>query len=78
MYENCSGALADAIKTNTTQTRLDLTFNNLGAAGAAALADALKTNTILTHLYFTLNNLGDAGAAALAKRVMRLKQTLLC
>ena len=34
--------LADAIKTNVTLTRLDLPFNNLGAAGAAALAERLK------------------------------------
>ena len=38
-------ALAEALRTKTTLTLLDLPFNDLNAAGAAALAEGLKTNT---------------------------------
>ena len=58
--------LAEALKTNTTLTKLDLSVNNFGAEGVAALAAALRTNTTLTKLDLSVNNLGAEGVAALA------------
>ena len=42
--------LADALKSNTTLTKLDLSHNRINDAGAAGLAEALKSNTKLTEL----------------------------
>ena len=58
--------LAAVLETNTTLTKLDLSWNNLGPAGAESLATALKTNTTLTNLKLSDNNLGPAGAESLA------------
>ena len=58
--------LAAVLETNTTLTKLDLSWNNLGPAGAESLATALKTNTTLTNLDLSDNNLGPAGAESLA------------
>jgi ubiquinone biosynthesis protein UbiJ len=61
-------ALADALRTNTTLTQLDLRSSNIGvdlssnlisAAGAQALADALRTHATLTKLNLSSNYLGD-------------------
>ena len=61
--------LAEAIKVNTSLTRLKLFGSDIGDAGAASLAEALKVNTTLTQLYLMKNNIGDAGAASLAEAI---------
>jgi hypothetical protein len=59
-------ALAEALRTNTSLTTLELYNNQIGDAGAVALAEALRTNTSLTTLNLSGNQIGDAGAVALA------------
>ena len=54
--------LCDALTTNTTLTSLNVSHNEIGAAGAQALA----TNTTLTSLNVSQNRIGAAGARALA------------
>ena len=51
-------ALAEALKTNTKLTELNLYSNSIGAWGAWYLAEALKTNTKLTKLseYFHVDS----------------------
>ena len=66
-----AAALAEALKTNTTLTRLRLSRNNLNAAGAAVLAEALKKNTTLTRLRLSRNNLNAPGGAALAEALKK-------
>ncbi|KAF9536772.1 hypothetical protein EC957_009735, partial [Mortierella hygrophila] len=61
------GILADALKTNSTLTTLDLRGNSIGSDGAKALAEALKTNSILTTLDLGGNSIGSDGAKALAE-----------
>ena len=42
--------LAEALKTNTTLTEINLGDNSIGGEGAKAIAEALKTNTTLTQI----------------------------
>merc|ERR1711935_883257 len=58
---------AEALKTNTAVTTLDLHGNSIGDAGAAAIAEALKTNTAVASLSLGQNNIGDTGVAAIAE-----------
>ena len=64
--DNQTALLATALQTNHSLTSLDLSSNEVGAAGASALANALQNNQSLTYLYFHYNQVGDAGASALA------------
>lgn len=64
-------ALADALKTNTSVTLLDLSYNSITAEGAKALADALIDNKTLHTLKFACCNIGEAGAMALANALKR-------
>ena len=68
-------ALAEALKTNTSVTLIDLGENKIGAAGAKALAQALKTNTSVTKIYLGKNEIGDAGAQVLAE-ALKINTTL--
>jgi len=61
-----TAALAEALKTNTTVTKVDLSGNEIGDSGVVALVDALKTNTTVTEIKLWKNKIGDSGAVALA------------
>jgi hypothetical protein len=55
---------------DTNITKLDLTNNCIGDAGATALADAIKQEgNKITDLYLNNNNIGDAGTKALADAI---------
>jgi hypothetical protein len=60
-------ALAQALASNRTLTKLDVSYNEIGDDGCTALADALKVNTALTHVNFRNNHFCYAGAKALAE-----------
>ena len=49
--------------------RLNLTFNQLGDAGAEAIAAMLRTNRSLTYLSLQRNPISDAGKKALEEAV---------
>ena len=70
-----AASLAEAMKVNTTLTRLELTDDNIGGAGAASFAEAIKVNTTLTQLDLSNDNIGDAGIASLAE-AMKVNTTL--
>jgi len=59
--------LAEALKTNSTLTTLDLYGHSIRNARAKALAEALKTNSALTTLNLQENLIGSDGAKALAE-----------
>ncbi|KAG0293597.1 hypothetical protein BGZ98_002110, partial [Dissophora globulifera] len=59
------GLLAEALKTNSTLTKLDLWDNSIRDNGAQALSEALKINSTLTTLNLRNNSIGDNGAQAL-------------
>ena len=59
---SCVITLAEALQSNRTLQRLDLSENEIGYLGAAALAQALKKNQTLTHLQLSGNKIGDSGA----------------
>ena len=59
-------ALAEALKKNTTVTKLDICHNRIESAGAKALAEALKENNSLVELHLDENNIGPNGAKDLA------------
>jgi hypothetical protein len=61
------GILAEALKTNSTLTTLNLYKSSIGSDGAKALAEALKTNSTLTTLDLQRSSIGDDGAKALAE-----------
>ncbi|KAF9112498.1 hypothetical protein BGX30_007266, partial [Mortierella sp. GBA39] len=61
------GILAEALKTNSTLTTMDLQYNSIGLDGAKALAEALRTNSTLTTLKLYGNSIGSDGAMALSK-----------
>jgi hypothetical protein len=58
--------LAEALKTNTSVTKINLYENEIGDSGAVALAVALKTNTSVTKIDLHENEIGDSGALLLA------------
>ena len=61
-----AAAIAEALKTNTTLERLELSGNAVDAAGAAALAEALASSSSLKVLHLSDNYVGAAGALSLA------------
>ncbi|KAF8925408.1 hypothetical protein BGZ47_003281, partial [Haplosporangium gracile] len=58
---------AEALKTNSTLTTLNLRNNSIGDNGAVALAEALKINSALTTFNLKINPIRDNGAQALTK-----------
>ncbi|KAG0273875.1 hypothetical protein BGZ96_004618, partial [Linnemannia gamsii] len=58
-------ALAEAIKTNSTVTTLNLERNSIGDNGAKALAEALTINSTLTTLDLNNNKIGFEGTLTL-------------
>ncbi|KAL0242667.1 hypothetical protein GEMRC1_005230 [Eukaryota sp. GEM-RC1] len=58
--------LIEALKTNTTVTRVILVSRSIGSEGARALGDALKVNASVISVYLRINRIGDEGASALA------------
>ena len=60
-----AASLVEAIKANTTLTKLGLLSNKIGDAGAAAI----KVKTTLTVLDLSQNNIGDAGAFSRAEAI---------
>ena len=50
MGEGEGGALAEALRLNSTLTSLDLSGNDLGEGAGRALAETLRLNTSLTSL----------------------------
>ena len=45
-------AIGEALKVNTSLTKIDLDGNEIGAEGAKAIGEALKVNTSLTKIFF--------------------------
>ena len=68
-------SLAEAIKVNTTLTKLNLKNDNISAANAAYLSEAMKINTTLTLLNLSNNKIGAAGASSLAE-ALKVNTTL--
>ena len=54
-----------------------LSWNSLGAEGAAALAPALTANGALTALDLSHNNLKDEGVSAVCEAIQSNKETKL-
>ena len=71
-----AAAIAEALNTNTTLERLELSGNAVDAAGAAALAEALASSTSLKALNLSDNYVGAAGALSLAS-ALRQNQSLV-
>jgi Ran GTPase-activating protein (RanGAP) involved in mRNA processing and transport len=60
-------SLAEALKSNTSLTELNLENNQIGASGGASIAEALKSNTSLTTLNLSWNQIGASGGASIAE-----------
>ena len=60
-------ALAEALETNSSFTKLDFDGNQLGEKGGVALAEAPRTNSSFTELGFDRNQLGEKAGVALAE-----------
>ncbi|KAL0242628.1 hypothetical protein GEMRC1_005191 [Eukaryota sp. GEM-RC1] len=58
--------LIESLKVNTSETRVNLECNSIGAQGVRALADALKVNTSVTRVNLQCNSIGAEGVRALA------------
>ena len=67
--------LAEALKANSSLTKLVLSVIYIGARGATALAEALKVNSTLTELSLDDNGIGDEGATGLAE-ALKVNSTL--
>ncbi|KAF9538509.1 hypothetical protein EC957_006683, partial [Mortierella hygrophila] len=67
--------LAEALKTNSTLTTLDLRSNSIGDNGAQLLSEALKTNSTLTILDLRSNSIWFKGFLALSE-ALRTNSTL--
>eukprot|EP00729_Bicosta_minor_P010564 gene10564-30780_t len=57
-----AAAIAEALKTNTAVTALNLWDNSIGDAGATALAEMLKVNTAVARLSLVYNKIGDTAS----------------
>jgi Ran GTPase-activating protein (RanGAP) involved in mRNA processing and transport len=64
-------SLMQALEVNATLTHLDLTGDDIGAAGATCIGKLLPVNHGLRTLVLRENGIGDEGAAALADGVKR-------
>ena len=62
-------ALAEALRGNTTVTKLHLNWNLIGDRGAAALGKLLRYNDTIIELELVNNDIGDRGAIALAEGI---------
>ena len=67
--------LSEALKVNSTLTKLDLRGNGIGDQGATGLAEALKVNSTLTKLDLCGNGIGYQGATGLAE-ALKVNSTL--
>ncbi|KAG0253244.1 hypothetical protein BGZ95_006382, partial [Linnemannia exigua] len=67
--------LADALKTNSTLTALDLQDNKIGSREAQIISEALKTNSTLITLHLGNNMIGDNGAQSLSM-ALKINSTL--
>jgi hypothetical protein len=54
-----ASVLAEALKTNTSATSINLAANHIGAEGASALADALRVNMTVTHIDLKRNDIDE-------------------
>ena len=72
-YKNSQGsydgakAIADALKTNTTLTEINLNNNNIEDEGVKVIAEMLKNNNTLRILILEDNEFGVEGAKAIAE-----------
>ena len=57
--------IGEALKSNSTLTYLDMSYNFIGDSGAMALSSALKINSTLTELNLGYNPIGDEGTLSL-------------
>ncbi|EGB03562.1 hypothetical protein AURANDRAFT_33837, partial [Aureococcus anophagefferens] len=60
-------AVAKALRTNATLTKLDLSWNQLGAQSGSLIGGALMKNRSLAWFSLAFNCIGDAGAMALGR-----------
>ncbi|CAE7347373.1 NLRC3 [Symbiodinium sp. KB8] len=60
-------AIAEALRTNSTLTSINLRGNNIGDEGAEAIAEALKTNSTLTRIQLAFNSIGSEGGKAICE-----------
>ncbi|KAG0274110.1 hypothetical protein BGZ96_004491, partial [Linnemannia gamsii] len=68
--------LAEALKTNSTLTTLDLQYNKVGPHEVQAMAEALRTNSTMITLHLGNNMIGDSGAQSLSV-ALRTNSTLI-
>jgi Ran GTPase-activating protein (RanGAP) involved in mRNA processing and transport len=64
--------LAEALKSKSSVTSIDLSVTAIGAEGASTLADALKANISLTSIYLSSDEIGDEGASVLANALLNI------
>mmetsp|Transcript_10037 Transcript_10037/g.19704 ORF Transcript_10037/g.19704 Transcript_10037/m.19704 type:complete len:128 (+) Transcript_10037:109-492(+) len=67
MGDSGACALAEAMKTNTFVTRINLRLNQIGADGVASIAENLLENKSVLELNLAANGLGDEGAFHVAR-----------
>ena len=74
--------MAEALKVNTTLTKLDLMYNQIGNQGAQALVEALKVNTTLIELTLWENRINDRNIIPIINGRLKInivnKQRLRC
>jgi len=63
-------ALCIALSATTSVNSVDLSYNNIGNAGAIALAELLRNNNTIQSLSLSYNNIGPLGARALADSLL--------
>lgn len=69
--------LVEALATNKTLTRIDLSANGITSVAASAIAVMLSKNDSVTRLDLRHNDLGDAGASTLASALKVKKRVKL-
>lgn len=68
----------DALKSNKTLTKLDISNNNLGDEGGISFGNALKWNSSILFLDLSTNKIGDAGGSEFATMLAQNKTIQVC
>ncbi|CAE7854050.1 Nod1, partial [Symbiodinium microadriaticum] len=63
-------AIAEAFKSNSTLTSIQLAYNRIGNEGGKAICEALKTNSTLTSMNVEGNDISEQVLAEMQKRCL--------
>jgi Ran GTPase-activating protein (RanGAP) involved in mRNA processing and transport len=71
VYVSGARAIGEALRLNTSLTKVDLSYNNIEDDGCSFIAEGIKASGMLVELALSGNLIGDNGATSVAKLLLR-------